>query len=46
MQFGEQSEQQLLDAAEAAFQHIQPAIGKKYDKLEVCRKQHSCDLMK
>jgi len=39
VRFGEQSEQQLLDAAETAFQHVQPDIAKKFDKLEVCGMQ-------
>ena len=38
-QFGGQSEQQLLDAAETVFQRVQPDIGKKFDKLEVCKIQ-------
>jgi len=37
MQFGGQSEQQLLNAAKTEFEHIQPEIGKNFDKLEVCR---------
>lgn len=40
VRFGEQSEQQLLDAAETAFQHVQPDIAKKFDKLEVYLSQN------